>query len=122
MTLTAAQQAEMEASLPPAEQEYSVRWEVDEWASSPEEAALKVAKKYFQERIAQGENGSACLFYVDGAEVPLDYVVSEMTPDRLAYHFGYEHPVYPRVNWMDEVQSSETINGYWEWVKHRVTL
>lgn len=119
MSLTAAQQA---ASLPEPDKEYSVRWEVEEWASSPEEAALKVAKKYFQERIARGENGSACLFYVDGEEVSLDYVVSEMTPDQLAYHFGYEHPVYPRLAWVNEVKCSETINGYWEWVKHQLTL
>ncbi|WP_443699629.1 hypothetical protein [Pseudomonas sp.] len=122
MTLTAAQQEELEASLPPSEQEYTVEWKVDEWGTSPEDAAFRVAKTYFQERIARGENGSACLFYVDGKEVPLDWVMSEMSPEGLAKHFDHEHPVHTRVNWVYEVKRSETISGYWEWVKHQLTL
>lgn len=118
MTLTAAQQA----SLPKAEQEYTVEWTVDQYGTSPEDAAFRVAKEYFKEHIARGDNGTACLFLVDGKEVSLDYSVSIMTPDELAKHFDEEHPVHTRINWVSEVRRSHTISGYWEWVKHQLTL
>lgn len=116
-------QANAVAGLPEPDKEYTVVWTVDEWASSPEAAALKVAKTYFQDRIARGENGSACLFTVDGDEISLDYVIPEMTPKQLAEVFGHcEHPSHTREQWREGVADGDTLSGYWEWVKHRLTL
>lgn len=123
MTLTAAQQAGVEASLPVPDKEYTVVWTVDEWASSREAAALKVAKKYFQDRIARGENGTACVFTVDGHGISLDYYMASLTPEQLAEHFTHdEHPSHTRLEWRGEVENDNTLLGYWAWVKHELAL
>lgn len=39
---------------------------------------------------------------------------------RREYGSGGEHPKWPRLEWKDGVNLSETQLGYWEWVVHRV--
>lgn len=73
-------------------QEYNVAWEVTQDAESPVDAAINVAKSYFQERIAQGQPGTACIFLVTevgGAqtEVALDSVISQLDPQQLRQVF-----------------------------------
>jgi hypothetical protein len=43
---------------------YVVSWVIDQEADTPLEAAREVATEYFQERIALGEPGTACVFQV----------------------------------------------------------
>lgn len=44
--------------------EYQVSWTVDIDAENPQQAAQAVASLYFQERIAEGEPDTACVFKV----------------------------------------------------------
>lgn len=110
------------------EKEYTVVWHIDVEASSAVDAVLFVAKEYFQERIARGIPDTACVFKVsdgDGeseSEVTVDMakLVLELPPPELAKIFGWEHPVQGRSVWRDEVQSGNTLLGYWEWVSHQL--
>lgn len=102
--------------------EYTVSWSVEEYADTPEDAVLQVAKAYFQDRIANGEPGTACVFTVNGIDYPVDRIIVDMSPYDLSVLFGHEHPTHYRENWVIEVQSGDTISGYWEWVKHQLTL
>ena len=116
-------QAQVATGVPDPNKEYTVVWTVEEWASSREAAALKVAKKYFQDRIARGENGTACVFTVDGTEISLDYYMASMTPEQLAENFTHdEHPSHTRREWRGEVENDNTLLGYWAWVKHELAL
>lgn len=107
------------------EPEFNVSWSVDMLAGSAEEAAVKVAMQYFQPRIAQGESGSACVFYVTNSKslvckVDLASYVQQIPAEQLDSIFGYEHPSYLRETWRDLVQECETVSGYWTWVQHQL--
>lgn len=103
------------------ETEYTVSWKVEEYADSPEEAALKVAKEYFQPRIAHGVPGTACVFTIDSIDYPIDRILPDLSPQDMANHFDHnEHPGYPRRNWRDEVERDHTLLGYWAWVSHEL--
>lgn len=56
---------------------YRVTWEVDVEAESPEDAARQVAKTYFQDRIANGEVDTSCVFDVE----PMDKSQGPFTVD-----------------------------------------
>lgn len=104
---------------------YDVTWVTTVEAESPVDAALEVAKTYFQERIAHGHPGTACIFYVEDADgdkttVALDTVMSQLDPVQLRQVFETEHPVHTLDNWRAEVQFQDTILGYWEYVQHKL--
>lgn len=44
---------------------YRVTWEVDVEAETPQEAAKLAAQTYFQDRIANGEAETSCVFEVE---------------------------------------------------------
>lgn len=48
--------------------EYQVSWTVEIDAETPEQAAQEVARLYFQDRIAEGEQDSACVFKVRSSD------------------------------------------------------
>lgn len=104
---------------------YGVTWQVDQEAISPVDAAIEVAKSYFQERIAQGQPGTACIFYVvspygERTTVALDSVINQMDATQLRQVFESEHPVHDLHSWQEEVRFNDTILGYWEWVQHKL--
>lgn len=106
-------------------QDYNVTWEVTQEGLGPVDAVIQVAKDYFQERIAQGQPGTACVFYVEGpdgtkTEVALDSVMSQLDATQLRDMFETEHPVHTMDNWRAEVQFQDTILGYWEYVQHKL--
>lgn len=104
---------------------YGVTWQVDQEALTPVGAAIEVAKGYFQDRIAHGHPGTACIFYIEAPDgekttVALDSVMSQLDPVQLRQVFETEHPVHTLDNWRAEVQFQDTILGYWEWVQHKL--
>lgn len=106
-------------------QEYNVTWEVTQEGLGPIDAAIQVAKTYFQERIAQGHPGTACIFYViapDGERttVALDSVMSQLDATQLRDVFETEHPAHDMDHWRNDVAFQDTILGYWEWVQHKL--
>lgn len=103
------------------EREFTVKWEVQDYANTPEDAVLKVAKTYFQDRIAHGTPDSACVFSIDGIDYPVDRILVDMSPYDVARHFNHiEHPSFPRETWREEVQSGDTLLGYWVWVSYQM--
>ena len=104
---------------------YEVSWEITAEAETPLEAAFDVAKNYFQDRIAQGQPGSACAFHVVDADgnkttVVLDNAILELDPVQLRQVFETEHPAHDMDQWRNDVAFQDTILGYWEWVQHKL--
>lgn len=105
--------------------EYNVTWEVTQEGLGPIDAAIQAAKIYFQERIAHGHPGTACIFYVEApdgtkTEVALDSVMSQLDATQLRQVFETEHPAHDMDQWRDDVACQDTILGYWEWVQHQL--
>lgn len=106
---------------------YTVTWTVDVEAASPSNAVLEVAKEYFQDRIAQGQPGTACVFRVIQSNVigsatvhDVADIFKSMDQHQLRQYFGTQHPQHDRYMWIEEVTREDTLLGYWEWVKHQM--
>lgn len=105
---------------------FKVSWEVDQEAETPAAAALLVARQYFQERIARGISGSACVFTVTEPNVPaytvdLSVADEDLSASELQELYGYAgHPRFPWQRWRDLVADQATVLGYWDWVQGRV--
>ncbi|WGO96409.1 hypothetical protein QCD61_28340 (plasmid) [Pseudomonas viciae] len=66
-----------------AMQKYTVTWTVDiEVPGDHKAAAQEVANRYFQTRIAAGEQDSACSFVVSGSDdIPVDIDLADSLSD-----------------------------------------
>lgn len=106
--------------------DFKVSWEVDQEAETPAAAALSVARQYFQERIARGISGNACVFTVTEPNVPaytvdLSVADEDLSASELQELYGYAgHPRFPWQHWREQVSCEDTVLGYWDWVQHKV--
>lgn len=112
--------------------QYRVSWETDAEAETPQQAAMQVAKAYFQKHIADGQSQSACVFRVRVSSLTADKPGQAVIVDLSTMSFGLGaeelrelygmmgHPLFPTTTWRHEATHNMTLLGYWEWLVEKV--